>query len=79
MIDYDFTDHGSLVMVTPRNDAAHEHLSLNSDGQWLGNSLAVEPRYASDLSAELCRNGFTVELPDGRVVTDADLLNSERN
>lgn len=73
MIDFDFSDHGSLVMVTPRNENAREHLAENTDGQWLGYALAVEPRYAADLSALLCRDGFTVELPDGRVVTAADL------
>ncbi len=73
MIDYDFSDHGSVVMVTPKNTAAHDHLAAHTDGQWLGNALAVEPRYAPDLSADLCRDGFTVELPDGRVVTAEDL------
>lgn len=72
-IDYDFTDIGSLTLVTPQNDAAREHLTEHTDGLWFGGALAVEPRYAPDLSADLCRDGFTVELPDGRVVTAEDL------
>lgn len=74
--DYDFNDCGSIVMVRPLNDAARDHLAehLGEEAQWLGGALAVEPRYAPDLSAELCREGFAVELPCGRVVTDADLV-----
>lgn len=71
--DYDFQDHGSIVTVRPTNDAAREHLATHTAGTWLGHSLAVEPRYAPELSAALCRDGFAVELPNGRVVTAADL------
>ncbi len=72
--DFDFADHGSLVMVRCMNDEAHAHLAARTDGMWMGRALAVEPRYAPDLAAALCRAGFSVDLPDGRVVTEEDLL-----
>lgn len=74
-VDYDFSDHGFCTMVHCRNKAALDHLATHTgdDAMWSGMALAVEPRYAPDLSAELCRDGFTVELPNGRVVTAADL------
>jgi len=71
--DFYFLDTGSLVLVTPKTRAARRHLTAHTDGQWLNDALAVEPRYAPELSAGLCRDGFTVELPNGRVVTAADL------
>jgi hypothetical protein len=71
--DFDFHDHGSLVMVHCTNANALAHLQENTDGQWMGDALAVEPRYAPDLSATLCRDGFSVELPNGRIVTADDL------
>lgn len=73
--DFIFTDHGSITMVRCTGTKALEHLHANTDEdvQWSGAHLAVEPRYAADLSAQLCRDGFAVELPDGRVVTAADL------
>jgi hypothetical protein len=71
--DFDFHDHGSLTMVHGLNEAALAHLKAHTDGQWMGSALAVEPRFAADLAADLCRDGFTVELPDGRIVTASDL------
>lgn len=68
-IDFDFVDAGSLVMVHCMNAPALEHLRAHTDGH----ALAVEPRYAPDLSADLCRAGFTINLPNGRTVTAADL------
>jgi hypothetical protein len=72
-VDFDFIDNGTLTLVVPKNEAAESHLREHTDGLWFGGSLAVEPRYAPELSAALCRDGFTVELPNGRVVTAADL------
>lgn len=71
--DFDFSDVGPFTLVTPLNYTAREHLTVHADGQWIGDALAVEPRYAPELSANLCRDGFAVELPDGRVVTGEDL------
>lgn len=71
--DYEFHNAGSLVLVHGMNDFALDHLRENSDGQWLGGAMAVEPRYAPQLSADLCRDGFSVKLPGGRIVTADDL------
>lgn len=71
--DFDFSDVGPFTLVTPMNDEAREHLAEHTDGTWQAGSLVVEPRYAPELSADLCRDGFSVELPDGRVVTADDL------
>jgi hypothetical protein len=73
--DFDFHDSGSITMVHCMNARALDHLAGNTgdETQWMGDALAVEPRYAPDLAADLCREGFTVELPDGRIVTAADL------
>jgi hypothetical protein len=72
---YYFQDHGTLTMVCCLNAAAFTHLKDHTDdeAQWMGRSLACEPRYAPGLAANLCRDGFTVQLPDGRVVTADDL------
>lgn len=74
--DYDFHEltGGSLTLVFAKNSRAFDHLVANVDGQWHAGALAVENRYAPDLSASLCLDGFSVELPNGRVVTAADLV-----
>jgi len=72
--DYKFSEHGTITLVHPCNDSALAHLESRTGGQWLGYGLAVEPRYAPELSALLCRDGFAVELPSGRVVTAEDLI-----
>lgn len=73
MVDYDFRDNGTIVLVCPMNDAAREHLEEQTGEELFRGALPVEHRYAPDLSAQLCRDGFTVELPNGRVVTAGDL------
>lgn len=42
---------GSIVLVTPLTDRAREWIAENVSGEttWLGDALAVEPRYAYDL------------------------------
>jgi hypothetical protein len=62
-IDYLFEDHGSLWFVTPQTQEARDHLESNTDGQWFGLSLAVEPRYVySLLSCLSSEENFTVEV-----------------
>jgi hypothetical protein len=72
--DFTFTDCGSITLVRPDNADAQAYLEEATEGQWFAGALACEPRYAPDLSAELCRAGFCVTLPDGRDVTAADLV-----
>lgn len=73
MPDFDFQENASFTLVTPRNDGALAHLESHTEGTWLGGALCVEHRYAPELSASLCRTGFTVELPSGRIVSGEDL------
>jgi len=74
-VDFDFHQSFSLTMVYCMNPNALAHMQEHTgdEAQWMGDGIAVENRYAPDLSAELCRAGFTVGLPDGRVVTAEDL------
>lgn len=75
MIDFNFLDVGSFVLVRPEHEGVDDTLCalVDDDAMWQGDNLIVEPRYAPELSAMLCREGYTVELPNGRVVTSADL------
>ena len=60
--DFKVENHGTIFLFTPTNGAALEHLreNVSEESQWLGDSLAVEHRYAADLVAALRTNGFTV-------------------
>jgi hypothetical protein len=63
--DYVVTDHGSVFLVQPTNDAAKHNLEehLGDDAQWFGGALAVEHRYIENLVAELRDEGWTVTTP----------------
>ena len=41
--------HGSIVLVTPKHGLAREWLEENTEGQWWGGGLVVEPRYIEGL------------------------------
>ncbi len=63
MSDFVFTNHGSLFLCAPQNDAARVHLEENvsEEAQWWAGALVVEPRYAADLAVNLQEEGFSVE------------------
>lgn len=73
--DFDFVEMGSITLVVTLNPDAEQHLADNvgEEAQWVGGGLAVEGRYGPELAASLCRAGYTVCLPDGRVVSEEDL------
>lgn len=72
--DFSFVETGSFTMIYPEHDAVDEVLlDLCPDGMFQGNVLICEGRYAPELSAELCRDGYRVKLPNGRIVTEDDL------
>lgn len=53
--------HGSLYLFRPSTDDAKKWLEDHTEGQWIGDALAVEPRYAHDLaSGAVTEGGFTV-------------------
>lgn len=60
--DYLVENHGTIFMFTPMNAKARKWLRahVQEDAQWLGDSLAVEHRYARDLADNLTGDGFLV-------------------
>ena len=56
--DIQIENHGSLYLFRPLNDEAKEWLEENTDGQWWGGALAVEPRYAVGLAEGAAENGL---------------------
>jgi hypothetical protein len=50
-----------LVMFQPINDQARVYLEKHTDGQWLGNALAVEERYSVQLFDRLLEAGFKMD------------------
>lgn len=64
MADFNFEYHGSIVLCCPMNKEAREHLQehVSPEAIWWGVELMVEPRYASDLAAQLEDAGYTTEL-----------------
>lgn len=45
-------NHGSVIMITPRTQAAREWVDENvgiEDWQWIGGAFACEPRMLGDL------------------------------
>lgn len=59
--DVDVQDHGSIALFRPLSKAAQEWIESNvaDDAQWLGGSLAVEPRFASYLIEGMVAAGLT--------------------
>ena len=62
MTDFHVTNHGSVFLIKPMNDAAQEHFDdhIGPDSQWFGGQLVVEHRYIIDLVAQLQDEGFEV-------------------
>lgn len=54
-------NHGTIFLVRALTESALAWLEAHTDGQWLGNGLAVEPRYVGALVEGLREHGFTVE------------------
>ena len=67
MSDLDFraVNHGTIYLLTPLTERARKHLTperVQSDAQWLGESLVVEHRYIMSLAIDLSIAGFTVRV-----------------
>ena len=63
MADLVITNEGPVFIFQPLTDKAREWLeeAVESDPyQWLGNSLAVEHRYAALLAEEAQKDGLTI-------------------
>ncbi len=54
-------NEGSLFMFHASTPDALDHARIMfTDAQWLGNSFAVEPRYAAEIVEQLRADGFEV-------------------
>jgi hypothetical protein len=62
MPDFDIENHGSLYLVRPATQDAHENLQqhVSDDAQWFCGALGVEARYVFDLAEALAVSGFEV-------------------
>ena len=62
-IDFKIYDHGSILIVQPITQAAHEwtEISIDPDAQWWGHGFVVEPRYIENLIDGITADGFTLE------------------
>jgi hypothetical protein len=60
--DYLVSNHGTIYMLRPLNDAARQHLTENvgEEAQWLGGALAVEHRYIEQLVVQLRDGGWRI-------------------
>jgi hypothetical protein len=61
LTDIEVENHGSIFLFRPLTNAGSEWLNENTDGQWFGNALAVEHRYAFDLAQGAIDDGLKVE------------------
>jgi hypothetical protein len=63
MTDFIISLHGSVCILTPRNDAAREWLDENIAEDaltWGPDSIVIEPRYAEPILMGLQDDGLTV-------------------
>jgi hypothetical protein len=61
MADFDFANHGSVCLLTPRTEAAHDWVNFIDEPQWFGSSIAIEPRYAPSIITAIIEDGLTVQ------------------
>ncbi len=65
MTDIKVQNHGSIVLLTPRTDAAEEWFDehLPADAQtWGLNSIVVEPRYVGAIIEGAAEAGLEIEI-----------------
>lgn len=60
MHDVKLYDYGSIILFTPLTDAAREWMDSNlpEDAPMLGDSVAVERRYAGDIVCGMREDGL---------------------
>ena len=63
MSDFEFYDHGSIVILVPLSEEAHDWVddNLGEDVLWYGRGIAIEPRYVGDILEGITGDGLTVE------------------
>ena len=60
-MDFEVTNHGSIVLIAPLTQDADNWLDENigDDAMYMGSALAVEPRYAGNIIAGMLNDGLT--------------------
>lgn len=64
MIDVVVLNHGSIILLRTLTDAAREWIDIHCDTegwQWLGPSLAVDPRYVEPILEGMLNDGLVVK------------------
>lgn len=54
-------DHGSVVLIRPLTNDVRDWLEENTDGQWFGHALVVEPRYVEPLVLGMLEEGWVAQ------------------
>ena len=64
MSDFNFTHQGAITLITPQTEGARWEADdrFGLDALTVGGSIACEPRYAPEIAADLCRDGWTCSL-----------------
>lgn len=63
MADFQLVDHGSIVILTPRSDSAHDWVDAHIDSEraeWCG-GVVIEPRYVGNILAGINSDGLSWE------------------
>ena len=62
-VDFSIENCGSVFFVRCGSESARKHLAefVESDSQWFGNALAVEPRFVGGLVSSLREDGWRVQ------------------
>jgi len=60
--DYSIENHGSIFLVFPQNEDAKENLinNVSNEVQFLGDAMAVEPRFITHLVEIFNNEGWRV-------------------
>jgi hypothetical protein len=63
MKDFSLVDHGSVWLLTPFSDAAHDWVddNLPEEAMRFGLSIAVEPRYVRNIAVGIIEDQLTIE------------------
>ena len=63
MSDFFLSDQGSLAILVPLSEEAHDWIdeNLGEGAIWYGRGIAIEPRYVGGLLEGITSDGLTVE------------------
>jgi len=70
-IDFVVMDCGSIVILTPKSQEAHDWLNENIDtenAQWWSGGVVIEHRYAGDIVSAITQENLEIGLEAARSV-----------